>query len=436
KSPATWVETSRAAAAIAFGPPVSRDFAIRYWDSGVTDEPPGERPKFTLVLADPGALRRLLLIPSELRLAEGYIYGDIDLQGDIIAAVDVAEVLRRRLSSTGALMRMARNLLRLPRSQVQHGDAKRSLGRAAHKRLHSPERDAAAVRSHYDVGNDFYQLFLDDNLVYSCAYYETGDETIDEAQIAKFEHICRKLRLRPGERLLDIGCGWGGLIRHAARHYGVDALGITVSPAQAELARQRIAADRLEGRCHVALRDYRDLEAQPFDKIVSVGMAEHVGLARLRDYFEQSFRLLRPGGIFLNHCITKDGHNPFTVAGILAWRAGSFTSKYVFPDGELARIDQLGKFALAAGFEVRDVESLREHYERTLRTWVKRLEEHHDEAVEIVGETTWRIWRLHTGGGASGFRTRRLNIHQMLLAKPDANGAVDLPLTRRDIYRA
>jgi cyclopropane-fatty-acyl-phospholipid synthase len=288
------------------------------------------------------------------------------------------------------------------------------------------------------VGNDFYQLFLDRRMIYSCAYYETGAESLDEAQRAKLEHICRKLRIKPGDRLLDIGCGWGGLIQHAAAEHGAVALGITISPAQATLAMERIANAGLSDSCQVRLCDYRELgDVEPFDKIVSVGMAEHVGGSMLPVYFGEVFRHLKPGGLFLNHCITHDRYEAHPLGRLLLWRAGSFTEKYVFPDGQLVRIDQLAQMALRTGFEIRDVESLREHYARTLQTWVKRLEARKEEAVAMVGEDTYRIWRLHMGGASAGFASGRLTIHQMLLARPDGNGAVPgMPLTRADIYRS
>jgi cyclopropane-fatty-acyl-phospholipid synthase len=347
-------------------------------------------------------------------------------------------VVRRNLTAPGALPRLIQLLLRLPSSHEHRVNAKRALGTARLALKHTEQRDAAAVRAHYDVGNHFYRLFLDRNMVYSCAYYPTGHETLEEAQVAKFDHICRKLRLQPGDKLLDIGCGWGGLIRHATSHYGVDALGITISPSQAEYAQERIAHAGLDERCRVELRDYRSLDgSETFDKVVSVGMAEHVGLSRMPTYFAQAWRLLRPGGLFLNHCITKDREESRTLNKLLPWKDGDFTKKYVFPDGELVRLDVLVEAGLAAGFEARDVECLREHYARTLLEWTHRLEQHEIEAVADVGPQLYRIWRLHMGGGAAGFASGRLTIHQIVFARALADGRIpDLPLSRADLYRS
>jgi cyclopropane-fatty-acyl-phospholipid synthase len=264
-------------------------------------------------------------------------------------------------------------------------------------------------------------------MVYSCAYFAKPEEDLDTAQVRKLDYICRKLRLRPGERLLDIGCGWGGLIMHAAAQYGVEAVGITLSVPQAELARKRLHESELNNRCRVEVCDYRDLETnQQYDKIVSVGMFEHVGEELLPEYFRRACRLLRPGGVFLNHGIAYSAN--------YRRRGPSFTDRYVFPDGELLPISTSLRAAELSGFEVRDVESLREHYALTLHHWVRRLEARAEEARCITNDATYRIWRLYMAGAAHGFRTGRLNLYQTLLARP-RHGDSGLPLTREDWYR-
>jgi cyclopropane-fatty-acyl-phospholipid synthase len=292
--------------------------------------------------------------------------------------------------------------------------------------LHSKERDRAAISHHYNLSNDFYQLWLDRQMVYSCAYFHRGDEDIDTAQTQKLEYLCRKLRLRRGETLLDIGCGWGGLVLYAARQFGVKALGVSLSERQTQLATERIRQAGLSETCEVRLCDYRDLDpSQQFDKIVSVGMFEHVGEARLPEYFRHVWKLLRPGSVFLNHGIA--------VSATFRRKGPSFIDKYVFPDGELVPLGTTLRIAEACGFEVRDVESLREHYARTLRHWVSRLESQYQEAKRITTETVYRIWRLYMAGSAHAFATGRVNIYQVLLSKPD-HGATSLPLTREDWY--
>jgi cyclopropane-fatty-acyl-phospholipid synthase len=306
-------------------------------------------------------------------------------------------------------------------------------------RRHSRKRDAAAIRHHYDVGNDFYQLWLDAQAVYSCAYFAPGVQDIDAAQDAKLDYICRKLRLHPGERFLDIGCGWGALIRHAARRYHVEAVGITLSPSQAELARRRIAEDGLADCCRVEVRDYRDLPDRPlYDKVASVGMVEHVGRARLPRYFETVLRVLRPGGQLLNHGIIDLEEARSVSIRVRArrwlWREGQFFHRYVFPDGELPSLAEVVSAAEQVGFESRDLESLREHYVLTLRQWLKRLEAREHEAVALVGETTYRVWRLYLAASAHAFAAGRIGVVQLLLAKPRLGTGSEVPLTRDDLY--
>jgi cyclopropane-fatty-acyl-phospholipid synthase len=431
-----------------FGAPGVRGFAVRYWNGAQELAGDGRPARFTLVLRHPGALRRMLLPPTETRLAEAFLRGDFDVEGDLEAAAGLAVPLAERLRSPRRLLRLATLLIRLPRrdGSVVDGSGPASIGRprrdrrpSATARRHARSRDAQAIKHHYDVGNDFYSLWLDDNLAYSCAYFPTGNEDLARAQEAKFELICRKLRLRPGERLLDIGCGWGGLVRYAVQHYDVSALGITLSEAQAALARERIARDGLDDRCIAEVRDYRDLPGDLiFDKVVSVGMFEHVGHAELDTYFAAALRLTRPGGLFLNHGIISldDARARRSEAGPPSrlWGKGRFIDRYVFPDGELVPLATVVAAAEAAGFETRDVESLREHYAETLRHWVRRLESRSSEARALVGETTFRVWRLYMAASAHAFRTARIGVVQLLLARPTADGTCCHPRTRADLY--
>jgi cyclopropane-fatty-acyl-phospholipid synthase len=300
-------------------------------------------------------------------------------------------------------------------------------------------RDAAAINFHYDVGNSFYKLWLDRRMVYSCAYFRSPDDSLDVAQEAKLDLVCRKLRLKPGERLLDIGCGWGGLIMHAAQHYGVDATGITLSHNQAAYAEERIAESGLGDRCRAEIRDYRSLTTgDAYDKIASIGMIEHVGLTHLPVYFESAYRALKPGGLFLNHGIVSLGEarpkSPRERIFRKFWKADAFIDTYVFPDGKLTATDDVIAAAEATGFEVRDVESLREHYAMTLRHWVRSLEENSGQALALVGNHTFRVWRLYMAASANSFARAAINVIQTLLAKPDAHGHSNIPLTRNDLY--
>ncbi len=402
---------------------------------------PEQSPLFTLHLRRPGALRRMLLPPSEVALGEAYLRDDFDIEGNAEAAASLADGVADRLHSPLALARLARLLLQLPSNDLPisaNGNGLPASGLGG--RLHSRHRDAQAVRFHYDVGNDFYSLWLDTRMVYSCAYFRREDDDLDTAQKDKLEHICRKLRLKPGERLLDIGCGWGGLVQYAAARYGVQAMGITLSASQAELARKRIIAAGLSERCQIEVCDYRDLtQVAPFDKVVSVGMFEHVGRAQLPTYFATVYRLTRPGGLFLNHGIAAPASEAQAPRQSWLmqrlWRPGSFIERYVFPDGELLPPREAIRQGELAGFETRDVESLREHYALTLRHWVQRLEARREEAVQVVGETGYRAWHLYMAASAHGFATGKLALIQALFSKPDAAGNTELPLTRADLYR-
>jgi cyclopropane-fatty-acyl-phospholipid synthase len=402
----------------------------------------GTSPRATLMLAHPGVVRELLLSGSDVGAAEAFIRGAIAVDGDLESAIDALAVARR-MRTTRELLTVARLASRLspaPRT----GDSAATAGSAhrqaahLHGRRHSRERDRAAVEYHYNVSNEFYALWLDTNMTYSCAYFRTTTDSLDVAQLQKYDHIARKLRLKAGERVLDIGCGWGGMIRFFAREYGAHAVGVTLSSRQAEYARERIAREGLADSVRVELLDYRDLSSLgQFDKIASVGMVEHVGSSNLAAYFEAAHRALGPGGLFLNHGIVSQ--TPVAtgwrgaIARLLPPRS-SFIERYVFPESDLLRLDNATGAAERAGFEMLDAENLRPHYQRTLQHWVRGLEANQAEARRIVGDETYNTWRLYMAGSAQGFGSGRLGVVQMLLAKREADGTHRAPHTRDDIY--
>jgi cyclopropane-fatty-acyl-phospholipid synthase len=401
-----------------------KNVSFQFWNGQLW---PDDHPRpATLVLRHEGTLRAMFGAGTEKALAEAFLHDDFDIVGEIEAAFELVDRLQHRPADWLAQASTFYRLHRLPASSASHA-ARKFAG--AHGGKHSPTRDRDAVSFHYDVSNDFFRLWLDRRMLYSCAYFEDEHDDIDTAQTAKVRHICRKLRLRPGQRLLDIGCGWGGLALYAAQQHGVHVTGITLSKAQAQLATERAAAAGLQDRVAIELRDYRDLgDAEAYDAIVSVGMSEHVGADQLAGYFRTVAPLLKPGGVFLNHAIGEGVRSR-------ARRGPSFIEEYVFPDSDIPPIRDVVAAAEGAKFEVRDVENLRDHYALTLRHWVRRLEANHAAALAWVNEATYRVWRLYMAGSAHGFARGELAVYQVLLAKPDAEGRAHLPLTRRDWYQ-
>jgi cyclopropane-fatty-acyl-phospholipid synthase len=369
----------------------------------------GTPARVTLRIHDRSLIAELAA-PTFESLGEAYIDGRLDVDGDLLEALPIGE---RIVEAGGASV------------------AQRAL---QSWRRHRRQNDLPAIGHHYDVGNDFYRLWLDESMVYSCAYYRTGEESIDDAQRAKLEHVCRKLRLAPGERLLDVGCGWGALVLHAARYHGVRAVGITLSENQARFARERVAEARLDGQVEILLMDYRDLRsrfgADAFDKVASIGMFEHVGLRNLPDYFAAIAAVLRDRGLFLNHGITATDVDSRPVGSGVS----EFIGRHVFPHGELPHLHLAVRDMSAAGFEVADVESLRPHYARTLAQWYRRLESMTSEAARVVPARTLRTWRIYLAGCSYGFQQGWVNIYQVLASANRKPGPTALPLTRDWMY--
>jgi cyclopropane-fatty-acyl-phospholipid synthase len=401
--------------------------SFKLWDG--TRWPDREPRAATIVLKHPGAVREMFAAGTEKGLAEAFINEHVEVEGDLEAACELADALAEGaaggwLTAARHAFHLRRHALGIPYRRAWAGEGMPGF------RKHSKARDRRAISYHYDLSNGFYRLWLDSRMLYSCAYFDEAGNDLETAQAAKLHHIERKLRLQPGMRLLDIGCGWGGLALHAAQCCRVHVTGVTLSQQQASLAAARVGDAGLAGQVAIELKDYRDLDdSSAFDAIVSVGMAEHVGAENLTAYFKKAYGLLKPGGVFLNHAIGDGVRARVT-------RGGSFIQDYVFPDSELPRIRAVLSAAEAAGFEVRDVENLREHYTLTLRHWLRRLEAARDAAVEFVAAPTYRLWRLYLAASAHGFDCGRLAIYQTLLSKPDRHGHSHLPLTRDDWYQA
>ncbi|MCK7625079.1 cyclopropane-fatty-acyl-phospholipid synthase family protein [Streptomyces sp. RS10V-4] len=416
---------------------------IRAWDASESG-PPGAP---VLVFRNRRALRRLLFKPGELGLARAWVAGDLDVDGDLYEALDLlAGTIWERGEAAGKPARTAA-LRALARPEIRAaGKELLSLAglplppappaeeaRPRRGALHSLLRDRQAISHHYDVGNAFYELVLGPSMVYSCAYWKPagqaagGAPTLEEAQRDKLDLICRKLGLSEGRRLLDVGCGWGSMVLHAAREYGVRAVGITLSEEQATYARKRVAEAGLTDRIEIRVQDYREVGDGPFDAISSIGMAEHVGRARYAEYAGLLYGLLRPGGRLLNHQIARR-----PLVDEEAYHVDEFIDRYVFPDGELAPVGRTVAQLEEAGFEVRDVEAIREHYALTLRQWVANLEQHWTEAVRLTSPGRARVWRLYMAASALSFERNRIGVNQVLAVRTPDSGTSGLPLRARD----
>jgi cyclopropane-fatty-acyl-phospholipid synthase len=394
-------------------------------EAAADDAPNGRET--VILIKSPNAIRRILWAPNELGFSRAYVAGEIEVDGDIWSLFRLQALLSHpdRPNGLSAKTEGGRRLLAAARAVGALGRPLEPPPEEARMsgRLHTRDRDAQAVAHHYDVSNDFYSLFLGETMTYSCAYFASPETSLADAQRAKFDLICRKLGLTPGMRLLDVGCGWGGLVLHAAQNYGVKAVGVTLSQRQVDYGRETVAAAGLADRIDIRYQDYRDVTDGPFDAVSSVGMVEHVGAAQLPEYFSSLYSQLRPGGRLLNHGICWP-------RGSRGMDRNSFMGHFVFPDGELHEVGIVIQAMQAQGFEARDDESLREHYALTLRHWVRNLEEHWDEAVRISSAGRARVWRLYMAGSAMNFEMGNITVHQVLGVRPHPDGRSEMPLTR------
>jgi cyclopropane-fatty-acyl-phospholipid synthase len=398
-----------------------RPFTIEFWDGSRV---PSTRHGPTMTVRSPRAIGHLLRAPGELGLGRAYVCGEIDVDDldGVIALLGRWHApplsLAQRLRFGAAALRAAGLHRRPPPPAAEL--------RPPRRRRHTKRRDAEAVRHHYDVSNEFFALFLDETMTYSCALFEEGTQTLDDAQRAKLELICRKLELKPGQRMLDIGCGWGSLAIHAAREHGASVWGITLSEPQAELARERAREAGVEDRVEIRVMDYRDLREERFDAIASIGMVEHVGEGQIDEYARQIARVLEPGGRVLNHGIVVV---PPQERGVQI--GGEFSNRYVFPDGELLNLSRMLLAFERAGFEPLGVENLHTDYAETLRHWTTRFEEHLDEAERLAGSERLRVWRLYLRAARNSFETGRNAVYQLLCSRPLTEGASAAPTGTR-----
>ncbi len=398
---------------------------IRCWDG--SEAGPPDAP-VRLVLRRRRALRRLVWAPNELGIARCFVSGDLDVESDFFESLshlervvgsqsgtlDVDGAVKWDVIKTGLRLRAFGLPPKPPAEEIRLGG-----------RLHSKRRDAEAISHHYDVGNDFYALVLGPSMTYSCAVWGEGVTSLEEAQTAKVDLVARKLGLRPGMRVLDVGCGWGTFVIHAAREYGARAVGVTLSQAQADFARKRVAEEGLSDLVEIRVQDYRDVRDGPYDAISSIGMAEHVGQSMLPTYAKALYDLLKPEGRLLNHAISRKAGVPGRTTD-----KTSFINRYVFPDGELEPVSVMAGAIEEAGFEIRDVEALREHYALTLRAWVANLEEHWQDAVRLTSEGRARVWRLYMAASALTFERGSIGVNQVLAVKTSDKGKSGFPRTR------
>ena len=407
---------------------------LRAWDG--SEAGPAGAP--VLIVRDRRALRRMIWKPGELGLARAWVAGELDVEGDLYEVLDrISGLLWERPEDTRSRLAALRDSVRDPKLRAAARallrlagplpppppPAEEMRGRSGHS--HSKRRDKQAISHHYDVGNDFYEIVLGPSMVYSCAYW-TEDGTLEDAQRDKLDLIARKLNLTEGDRLLDVGCGWGSMALHAARAYGARVVGITLSREQAAYARKRVADEGLTDLVEIRVQDYRDVSDGPYDAISSIGMAEHVGAVKYREYADTLYGLLKPGGRLLNHQISRRPEPDEE-----AYEIDPFIDAYVFPDGELAPMGRTLSTLEDAGFEVRDVEALREHYALTLRRWVANLEREWDRAVRLTSPGRARIWRLYMAASAVSFERNRIGVNQFLAVKTPLVGTSGTALRPR-----
>ncbi|GLW08006.1 cyclopropane-fatty-acyl-phospholipid synthase [Microtetraspora sp. NBRC 13810] len=372
----------------------------------------------------PIAVAYLAQAPGEMGLARAYVSGHLDVHGDMYTLLDRMWSVTLNDLTPAEKLSAVRELGVKPlmmRVPVPKQEMRRSMLARLGSR-HAKARDAEAIHHHYDVSNRFYEWVLGPSMVYTCAVFPAADSTLEEAQYTKFDLVSKKLDLQPGMRLLDVGCGWGGMVMHAAKEYGVKALGVTLSRQQAEYAQKAIAEAGLDGLAEVRYMDYRDVTDTGFDRISSIGLTEHIGKEQLPFYFKFLYDKLKPGGRLLNHCITRPTGTEKTI------NKGGFINRYVFPDGELESIGYLARQMEDIGYEIRHTENLREHYAKTLEGWVANLDEHWEEAVEEVGMGTARVWRLYMAGCIVGFERNKIQLHQVLAVKLGERGEAGVPL--------
>ncbi|MGW4595091.1 class I SAM-dependent methyltransferase [Streptomyces sp. NPDC004457] len=403
---------------------------LRAWDGSQAGPP--DAP--ALVVRNRRALRRMLFKPGELGLARAWVSGDLEIEGDLYTVLDAMAglVWERGEDARGLVQALrdpdvraaVRELLKLAGPPIPPAPPREEV-RRPRRNLHTRRTDKRAISHHYDVGNDFYEIVLGPSMVYSCAYWEDAG-TLESAQRDKLELVCAKLGLKEGQRLLDVGCGWGSMAIHAAREHGVSVVGVTLSQEQAAYARKRVADEGLTDRVEIRVQDYRDVVDGPFDAISSIGMAEHVGAEKYLEYARQLYALLKPGGRLLNHQIARRPQRDES-----AYEVDEFIDAYVFPDGELAPVGTTVTQLERAGFEVRDVESIREHYARTLRRWVANLEADWDRAVRLTGAGRARVWQLYMAASALAFERNRIGVNQVLAIRTPESGASGLPLRAR-----
>lgn len=402
---------------------------IRAWDGSISG--PADAP--TLVIRHRRALRRIMWKPGELGLARAWVAGEIDVEGDLYEVLDLlagfiwdrgeeAKAAAKHPALDPRVRSVAKGLVQLvgpwppPSPPVEEVRGRQGT-------THSKRRDKQAISHHYDVGNDFYEMVLGPSMVYSCAYWDDKpDFTLEEAQRDKLDLVCRKLDLKEGDRLLDVGCGWGMMALHAAREYGARVTGVTLSREQAAYARKRIAEEGFTDLVDIRVQDYRDVKDGPYDAISSIGMAEHVGSERFREYADDLYALLKPGGRLLNHQIARR-----PLVDDEAYEIDAFIDRYVFPDGELAPLGRTVATLEEAGFEARDVQSIREHYALTLRRWVANLEKHWKEAVRATSPGRARVWRLYMAASALSFEHNKIGVNQILAVKTAAGGSSGTP---------